>query len=633
LHVVPSGAGGVMPGLELLIGLTLGVAAPFILIATSGPLVQRWFSWTTHPQAHDPYFLYAAGNIGSAAGLLAYPFLLEPRLSIDDQSLLWAAGYLLAVLMLAACALVVFKHRAISATADRHLEAPARQSEEPNPHVGVRRAARWILLAFIPSSLMLSVTTMLSTDIAAVPLLWIAPLGLYLLTFTVAFSKYGERSLQLARLATPLVLLAALTFRPPGTPVMLAMSIQLVLVIVGGTLAHGMLAADRPATYDLTRFYLLVAVGGALGGLFNSLLAPLLFPTTLEYGVTVLLVLGLVIRWRVPVAGAETWPPLVRVPISLLIALLPFVLFVLFSTTVSDASFLVKAGFGVLVAVPLMTRVRFSGALGLSLAVLALLPQVMPLLTSEYVERTFFGVHRIVADGETKQLIHGTTVHGTQDFSSDAARRRAISYYHPDEPFGDVMRIVGERSDIGVLGLGAGGIAAYGREGQTLVFHEIDAAVVDIAWTSFTYLDETEADVEVILGDGRLTLDGVNGRYGLLVMDAFTSDAVPVHLLTLEAMSSYLDSIQEDGLIAVNISNRYLDLAPVLSAIRAELGMDGVMAAGDGEPEGATPSRWLVLARDPNTLAPLREAGWSEIPERQVLWTDQRSSLWQVVIR
>jgi hypothetical protein len=638
LAFVPSGRGGLGPSLELLAGLTVGVAAPFIVIATSGPLIQRWFSWTDHPQAGDPYFLYAAGNVGSAAGLLAYPFFLEPALPIDGQAWIWAIGYGLALVLLAACAIVLRRRQRPDRdangreAADRARGSTAAVEAGGGADVSVRRAGRWILLAFVPSSLMLAATSLMSTDIAAVPLLWIAPLGLYLLSFTVAFSAWGPAALRWATLAAPLVVVGAVTIRPAGAPMLLALGIQALVVFVGGLIAHGLLAADRPPPAQLTRFYLLVAVGGALGGLFNSLIAPLVFPTLLEYAITISLLMALVIRWREPVVDARGWPAVRRLTAMLALAVLPIALWLVLGTALLDGLGWVRLPLAVVLALPLVTPQGLSGAIGVAVIIAATLPQLLPIGAADHIERTFFGVHRVATVEGERRLIHGTTVHGTQDISTRATRREARSYYHPQQPFGDVMDLAGGRP-LGVLGLGAGGIAAYGETGQRLVFHEIDPAVVDIAWDWFSYLEDSRADVDVILGDGRLTLEDVQEPYGVLVMDAFTSDAVPIHLLTLEAFEGYLKAIENEGLLAINISNRYLDLAPVLAATAAELDLDGVQLAGDGQPEGATPSRWVVLARTSEVLAPLRQAGWEELPDRQVAWTDQRSSLFSVLIR
>jgi hypothetical protein len=333
LAVTPSGRGGLAPSIELLTGLTVGVAAPFIVIATSGPLIQRWFSWTAHPQAHDPYFLYAAGNVGSAFGLVAYPLFLEPALPIYGQAWVWAIGYGVALVFLAACAIVLHRRRrptdAVPATATT-FDAPG-AARAP---IGGRRAGRWVLLAFVPSSLMLAATSLMSTDIAAVPLLWIVPLGLYLLSFTVAFSARGPQALRWAIAIAPLIIVGAVSVRPVGAPLGLALGTQALLVLVGGVIAHGMLAADRPPPALLTRFYLLIAIGGALGGLFNGLIAPWLFPTLLEYAFTVALLAGLVIRWREPIVGASAWPRSRRFAVMVALAVLPIALWVLLGTMV-----------------------------------------------------------------------------------------------------------------------------------------------------------------------------------------------------------------------------------------------------------------------------------------------------------
>jgi hypothetical protein len=640
LNVAPSGAGGIAPSLELLLGLTLGVAAPFVLIATSGPLVQRWFSWTDHRRSHDPYFLYAAGNVGSAAGLLAYPFVLEPLLGISGQSRLWAGGYLLAVVLLMSCAVVVTRR---GRTEDVLLVPPADVVEGSSPGlpmgpagpdpIGGRRAGRWVLLAFIPSSLMLAVTTLMSTDIAAVPLLWIAPLGTYLLTFSLAFSKVGPRVLRWARFATPLVVVASVTVRPAGTSVAVALAVQVLLVLVGGALAHGLLAADRPAPHHLTRFYLLVAVGGALGGLFNGILAPLLFPTVLEYGITLTLLIGLVVRWREPVAFASSWPPSRRLPALAMLGFLPAAALWIYGVGVPEVPWWVALVFAPFFVLPFMTRLRVSGIVGVSVAVVALLPQLAPFVVSDSVVRTFFGVHQVRTDGDLRQLLHGTTLHGTQDLSTPERRAVPLSYYHPEQPLGDVFAAADGARVVGGIGLGSGSLAAYGDTGQRIVFHEIDPAVVEIARRDFTFLADSAAEIEVIIGDGRLTLDGTRDRYDVLVVDAFSSDAIPVHLLTLEALELYLDATTQDGVVALNISNRYLDLLPVLSAATQELGVFARFANGDGAPEGANPSIWVAMSRTEASIAPLDESGWEELPNRQVLWTDNRSALFQVLGR
>jgi hypothetical protein len=582
LTVAPSGRGGLAPSFELLAGLLVGVAAPFVLVATSGPLVQRWFSWTDHPRAHDPYFLFAAGNVGSAAGLLSYPFVVEPALAVADQSRVWAGGYLLAASLLAACALVVARR-----PGGESAELRPRVASEP---VDARRIGRWVLFAFVPSGLFLAVTSHLSTDIAAVPLLWVLPLTLYLLTFTVAFSRFGPVALRVARLAAPVVVVAAISLRASTLGVGTAVTVQLLLVAVGGLVGHGLLAEDRPSPTQLTRYYLWVAVGGACGGLFTGLIAPAVFPAIIEYGLLAAVVVALVVRWPEPVAGAERWPVAWRLAAGSAIGIVPVVALAVGHGVWAPDGWWPRFGLWAFLLVPLVGRFGRSGIVGASVALLALAPSAFAIAQADHIERTFFGIHRVNVEGDVFELVHGTTVHGSQDRSSPSARRTATTYFHPDGPFGDLAALGADADAIGVLGLGAGTIAAYGQPGQILVFHEIDPAVVDIAWSWFTYLEDSPADVEVVLGDGRLTLDGITGEYGLLVADAFTSDAVPVHLLTVEAISTYFDAVVDGGVVALNISNRYLDLRPVAAGAARELELAAMYRLGGGDVAASAPA-------------------------------------------
>jgi hypothetical protein len=633
LDVAPSGRGGLAPSLELLAGLALGVAAPFVLVATSGPLVQRWFSWTDHRRAADPYFLYAAGNLGSALGLLAYPFVLEPLLDVPDQARWWAGGYVLAVVLLAGCGLVTRRRPSPHAVAvDVPADAPAGREPEA---VGARRVARWVLLAFVPSSLMLAATAHLTTDVAAVPLLWIVPLGVYLLTFSVAFSRVGPTATRIATwLAAPTVV-AAIALGPDELGVPLAVAVQVTLVAVGGLVAHGQLAADRPAPALLTRFYLWVAVGGALGGVANGLLAPLLFPTVVEHGLIAAATLALVVRWRELVVGARSWPAPARLAAAVLLAALPVATVILaLRGPLPDATWL-RLGILALLLVPLATRVGRSGAVGLAVVTVAVVPHGQSVLEAEEVERTFFGVHRVLVDGDRVALLHGTTLHGTQDLDTLASRRIPTTYYGREGPFGPIGDELLPRGDVGVIGLGSGAIAAYGQAGQRLVFHELDPAVERLARDHFTYLADSPADVEVVVGDGRRTVAEVDARYHTLLVDAFSSDAIPVHLLTVEAVEVYLDALAADGSLGLHLTNRHLDLRPVAAGIARELGLHAVIAAGEA---GGYASVWVVLAREREVLEPLLADGYHALAaevgaDDEVLWTDRRSDLLRVLTR
>jgi hypothetical protein len=590
-------------------------------------------SWTRHPRASDPYFLYAAGNVGSAVGLLAYPLVLEPTMTVAAQARFWAGGYVLAVALLTTCAVIVHRHgRAVPPDAE---PAPAPADASPALRLPPRRVARWVLLAFVPSSLMLAATAHLSTDVAAVPLLWVLPLGIYLLTFSVAFSRAGPAATRTASWLAPVAVVAALAVDPDLFGVGVAVVVQLVLVAVGGLVAHGQLAADRPRPSALTRFYLWIAVGGALGGVANGLLAPLLFPTVAEHGLIAAATLALVVRWREVVVGAGAWRPLPRLGAAVLLALLPVAAVAVTLRWWLPDPWWLGAGVIVVLLAPLASRFGRSGAVGVAVAMVATLPHVQTVLGAEEVDRTFFGVHRVLVDGDHVSLLHGTTLHGTQDLSSLTARQHPTTYYDRRGPFGPIGEELVPRGDTGVIGLGSGAIAAYGAPDTRVVFHEIDPAVVRLADDHFTYVRDSPAEVEMVVGDGRLTVAEIDRPYRTLLVDAFSSDAIPVHLLTLEAVATYLEAVTDDGAVGLHITNRHLDLRPVAAAIARELGLHAVI--GRGEPAGYS-STWVVLARDPATLGPLRDRGYLDLddevsPDDEVLWTDQRSDLLRVLRR
>lgn len=639
LTVSPSGQGGVTPTLELLAALTFAVAVPFVVVATSGPLLQRWFSWTDHRHAQDPYFLYAAGNVGSIGGLLLYPFMIEPQFSIIEQSRLWMIGYWSAAGMLAICNLLVHRRMTASihslkssSTAD--LSDNRSVALKPDAKISVKRIAWWLLLAFVPSSLMLAITAHLSTDVAAIPMLWVLPLSTYLLTFTIAFSRFGKSALAIAIFLTPVVVIAALCFEVRTLGINFSVALQVLLMLVGGLLAHGKLALDRPQPHQLTFFYLTLSVGGALGGLFNSLLAPLLFPTIFEYGIIATLTLVLAGFWQ----DHSRLPDHRRIPTEPMTSLVFFaiplsVLYFSHSEYLSESP-LIKTPLMVALLSPLLLPRARRISLVVATLIVGIFPSWSQVNHSQSIQRTFFGVHRVINRDHILQLVHGTTSHGRQDISSLESRLVPLSYYHPDQPLGQVMQLFPPRQSVGIIGLGAGSIAAYAYEGQSFTFHEIDPVVIEIAERDFYFLRDARDRRAIIatdeVGDGRLTLQHQPRDYQLLVVDAFSSDAIPVHLLTIEAIQVYLDSITDDGIIAIHISNNYLELAPVLSGAAEELGLAMLQSFGKETGPNVSPSHWVAIAKDHIILEPLQQAGWRAMPERRVIWTDQRSSIWSV---
>jgi hypothetical protein len=621
------------PALWLLRDLFLAAGLPFALVATTGPLLQRWYAWLGGPGSDDPYFLYAASNAGSIAGLLGYPLLVEPRTTLSEQALWWSYGYGAFLLLVAFCGLQLLLRKRSPAAANGGPGA-----EEPDEPVSWRRRLSWLGLAFLPASLMLGVTTHISTDIAAFPLLWSVPLTIYLLTFVVAFSRRRRQPPRLAALMSLALASVAIldAWRLVGLPVWVQLCVHLCLLAAVGLAAHGRLAADRPAPRRLTGFYLTVSVGGALGGLLNGLLAPLVFDRPLEYPLALAAVPLLLAgrardekgRWG---AFARSYRGLGRLVPPVLLA----------AVVGASARWLLDTGreelaYGVL-------SVGLSIAVGLffvrypRLATVAMMAGLAVLLARDteplHRERTYFGSYRVVANGGTHLLFHGTTTHGSQVRNGSAAEE-PTTYYTRRGPIGDVFQTyAGTRTDrVAVVGLGAGTLAAYGRPGQHMDFYEIDPAVVRIARdpSLFGYLQQTAGTVSIHEGDGRLQLAGSAERsYGLIVLDAFSSDAIPVHLLTREAFSVYRAKLAPGGLLAVHVSNRHLRLAPVVAAQARDLGMVAARRFDIAGRANSWSSEWVVLGARQADLAPLLDHDeWHVLsPTGARAWTDDYSSV------
>jgi SAM-dependent methyltransferase len=614
------------PALALVLLLASAVGAPFLALSTAGPLLQRWFGASRHARAHDPYFLFAAGNTGSFLGLISYPLLIEPHLHLRPQERLWSLGYALWVLLLAACALTV-----------RHSDAPPLREPAPALRPTARRQARWVLLAALASSLSLGTTTHLTTDVAPVPLLWVVPLGLYLLSFVAAFALSAEtarRSSALLGRALPFVLLPAVIVPVTGVGIVLDAGLSLLLLLVVATCAHLRLSADRPGTGGLTRFYLVVAAGGALGGLVNGLAAPLLLDRLYEYPVAVALSLLLVprrsdwswLRRRYGLLGA--------VPGALLLAFeTPFL-----RAVALDHAPGVLALLALCVLAALLAR---SGPRALAVGAAAAL--LVPLAASHPLaaKRSFFGTQEVVASGRLHLLRHGTTLHGWQD---GARPERAQAYYEASGPVGQVLRLRAARlrhGRLGVVGLGSGALAAYGQPGEQIRFFEIDPDTVSLARDPrlFTYLRDSRAAVDVVLGDGRLSLeDEPRASFDVLVLDAFSSDAVPLHLLTRQAVTLYLARLRPGGVVLFHVSNRYLDLVPPLARVARADGAVGLYQRHAGDvAAGGIASVWVALAHDAVDLADLdADPRWSlleAVTGHGDAWSDDYSDVLSALLR
>jgi hypothetical protein len=621
------------------------VALPFFVVSASGPLLQSWFSHSRHRFSADPYFLYAASNLGSIVGLIGYPVIMEQKFRLDDQAWLWTSIYTLLVILFACCGIAVWLFRDVAraaGSASSDISTPA--AGPCHDPVTYNRRLRWILWAFIPSSLLLGVTTYLTTDLASVPLLWVIPLGIYLLTFVLAFSK--RQLLQFGWLVRGLpigaVTLIFMMLADIRNPTWVLIGFHLAVFFLVAMVFHTRLANDRPSSGHLTEFYFCLSVGGVLGGIFNALLAPVIFSTILEYPLIIVLAcfawariehgtLPRVRDWRnaVPALG-----------IGLMTAVLAYMI----PHWVLEPRLRMLLVFGV----PLLLcyfvsphPLRFAAALGAVLLVSGFYTAVHGHTLHE--ERSFFGTLRVTKDPEGcfYRLYHGSTVHGIE-FIAPERRGEPVGYYYPTGPCGQAMRAFNSRpaaTNIAVLGLGIGGLASYAQPGQHWTFYEIDPAVIRIAHNTnfFHYLEGcTNAVVDFKVGDARLRLQEAPAKhFDLIVCDAFGSDAPPLHLLTHEAMDMYLSKLAPHGMILCHISSRYLDFRPVIANLAAASLLTAVAQFDTGVSEnelreGKFVTHWVALARRAGDLGPLAtDRYWHRVPPApgMRLWTDDYSDI------
>lgn len=685
------------PTLWLIGTLAMLVGPGFFVVSTTGPLLQKWFSATDDPRAKDPYFLYAASNAGSLLGLLSYPFVVEPWLTRRQQSVGWALGFAgLAVLV------GVVGRLAAAHAAGRPAHAPA-DLKAAMPLTPGRRV-RWAVLALVPSSLMLGVTQHIATDVASVPLLWVVPLALYLVSFIWAYSPRAAwkattwgRLLPVAVLAVGFAMIANAQH-----PVLVIAGLHIAGYFVAAMMCHTLLAEDRPDPAHLTEYYLLMSVGGVLGGLLNAVVAPHLFNAIAEY--PLMIVAACLLRpqawsilhgkpgrtwWLEPGLGMAAGVVMYVGVVELDRALRGGMLAAFVSDdpgTIGRVKNAVGGGVPVLALALLMLRggsVRFALGLGGALAG-AMVILVGPGVLDK--ERTFFGVHVVQTDRNNtyRMLRHGTTLHGLQirtdhelpnpNLYPDADFRYRLlfarghealpreervrwlhliptTYYHPTGPIGDVMKECmdsGRFSNVALIGLGTGSLLAYARPNVTFHVFEIDPAVLRIARTPnyFRYALDSLRDPTVRIasmprpGDGRVDIAlAPEGAFDLIVIDAFSSDSIPVHLMTREAVEQYLRRLKPDGIIAFHVSSRHFTLPPVLARLADDLGLaarvrlDNVIASEDRR-EAKRESDWVILARTDAALGSLaRNTTWERlVPDADApRWTDDYANILRVM--
>lgn len=599
-----------------------GVGLPFAFLSANAPLIQAWYARSGGPSASDPYFLYGASNLGSLAALLAFPLAAEPILGLTEIGRAWAWGFAALGVLLLLSGLQA-RDAAVTAPAE---DAGAGSDTAP----GAGRIAAWLFLAFVPSSLMLGVTSKISTDFGALPLIWVVPLALYLLTFVLVFTRQpliGPRALR-AAFVVALVYLVLATSSPIEPKPLLGPMVMLVLAFFAVALmSHARLYALRPDGRHLTLFYVAMSVGGALGGLFNSILAPVIFDGIHELKVVIVMAAALLVapegrRPALAVAAAVAAAVAVLLTILTWPGLAPAAL---------AAAACLWAGFAL--------RAGRAATTVLSVGLVAACGAWLATEDAILKDRSFFGAHTVRDRADWVRVYsHGTTIHGAQKLDSfGAARPEPITYYHESGPLGQVLGSpLGQRAQsVGIVGLGVGALACYRRPGQDWHFYEIDRKVDEIARNPalFTYMSSCAGEAPTHLGDARVVLATQAGmRFDVLVIDAYSSDAVPVHLTTVEAIELYRARLAEGGIALFHVSNNYFNIHLPLGRAATHLGMAARWQPhfpDADDTSGATSSIVVALAADEAALAPLDADGrWSPLPsDSGPLWTDDYANV------
>ena len=631
-----------------LLGLfVVSIGLPFFALAANNPLLQAWFVRTGHPAGPDPYFLYASSNIGSFLALLSYPVLLEPVFTLRAQNVMWTGGYGLLIVLIAGCGVLLLRSPGREA-ADRETEATVAQA----PPRMLR--ARWIFLAAVPSGLLIAVTAHISTDVAAAPLLWVLPLSLYLLTWVLVFQSRPLLPHKWMLMVQPLAI--------AGVIVLLAVGGEqnLLLTLVGHQLCffliamacHGELARTRPAAKYLTGFYVALSFGGMVGGLFAGLIAPFAFSWIAEY--PILLALAALCRpaseERWPAWSRWYWPLLAVLAVALIV---PAWFQGDFSSWLLDHRIWVAGSLGVLAAFTALgfnvSRWKVFATAVIALALIRIYPSDEGRVVTT---RSFFGVHKIVITprGQYHVLMHVTTIHGAQRFlNADSSpvegRPEPISYYHKDGGIGRAITAIRQRKSaplrVAVIGVGAGTLTCAAEPGENWKFFDIDQTMVDTAKDPkfFTYFQNCAPEAKPVIGDARLTFAKEPDEiYDLIIVDAYSSDAIPIHLATREAMKIYKDKLAPQGAVVMHVSNRHLELESVVVGIADANGLKSWVYDEDSgrDDEYIFATDVVVSAREEADVGALaRSDKWTETDptQSQRVWTDDYSNILGAVFR
>lgn len=622
--------------------LALSIGLPFFVLSTTSPLMQKWFANSGHKNSADPYFLYAASNTGSLVSLLSYPFLIEPHWGLAAQQADWSLGYSALCGLIALCGVALWRSHKQSED-----NSPPALSAQYAPALSWQTMLYWGALAFVPSSLLLGLTNFISTDIASVPLLWIIPLTVYLLSFVIVFSRWNKTSHAWLIKLQPLFFIPFVAYafiNPADLPYWGYLGFHVVAFFFAVMVCHGELAAQRPHSAHLTTYYLIMSLAGMLGGMFNTFLAPVIFNGVYEY--PLMIVAALLLR------PSATTLSLKEIGLQLIDPLLLLGAGVGLYFGVNNV-----IGYfdGIVISLIVLTlaiyflRKRVVAYAGLTGVIICAALSVHHAESHTLMQaRTFFGVMAVresVLSDENNQpetyheLFHGTTKHGAQRLIASESQT-PLTYYSRPSPMGQLFKTFDHVNDtwhIGVVGLGAGALACYAKPTQTWTLYEIDPLVVDIAKNThyFTYLSQCAPNAASEIGDARLSLqNSPDGHFDLLMMDAFSSDAVPTHLLTKEAIELYFKKLKPNGILAFHITNRHLLLKKVVSIHAEQMHLAALL--NEFKPQTDAPlivaTDWVVLAKQPQTLAPLQSSqlgAWQKMPLYfdMPAWTDDFTNI------
>ncbi len=614
----------------------------FFVLSTTSPLLQKWFSNIGHKTSHDPYYLSIASNAGSLIALLSYPFLLEPQIGLFNQRQFWSVGFLLLCSVILLC---MFAYRRQGTGSSPETVVTTGLQDQP----GMALKLQWLVLSLVPSSLLLGTTNYISIDIASVPLLWVIPLALYLISFIIVFSRYSSAIHKWMLYFQPWITAPLLIFYFSGRTMenyFLQLALHLLVFFIAIMVCHGELARKRPATRYLTQFYLIMSFGGMLGGVFNSFIAPLIFDSIYEYPLMIIAALLLnPTNDSRRVYLQKHWSKIVFAVYMIFFSVLLYVnadhyqeqFILLLIVTAIIANFFV-----------FHKNLLYLGLYSLVIASCASPVAIPQKEQTLYQSRNFYGVLKVEKNVATKlqtqtvamhTLYSGSTEHGSQVMSADDMQCTPVGYYSPSGPLGQLFEQydrVNGYWQVGIVGLGAGELVSYAKKTQNWNLYELNPAVVDIATNPdyFSYLTDCIDDNYAIeIGDARLTLEKESAhRYDLLVIDAFSSDSIPTHLLTREAIELYLSKLKSDGLLVFHISNRHLQVNKVLANHAKNMGLAALLQ--EYRPEQKTPlvhkSDWAVLAKNQRTLQPLlSNPAWQEMRSSGEMqaWTDDFTSI------